>query len=390
MNSVEQLLGGLSPAQFIAQYWQKQPLLIRNAWPGFQDPFTPEQIAGLACESEVEARLVQEIQGRWQVRHSPFQEQDFLALPETHWTLLVQDAEKHAPDLVALLEPFRFIPDWRIDDLMISYAPQFGSVGPHVDDYDVFLLQGQGQRRWQISSQSVATDNLLPDSELRILRDFCAEQEWVLESGDMLYLPPRIAHYGVALEPCLTYSIGFRAPTHAVLVSSFADFVLEHIDPDALYADPDLSIQDNPGEITSATVAKSKQLLTRYLSCADDGIADWLGCHVTEPKPLFGASHDESTPLSAMELQAYLDKDGVLERNPGSRFAYITRGEQAKLFIDGQVFNLSAELAFAAPLLCRHQVLTKAILTPVIRHSAAFDLLLELVNEGFWVIYEDE
>jgi 50S ribosomal protein L16 3-hydroxylase len=221
------------------------------------------------------------------------------------------------------------------------------------------------------------------------LNNFRAEQEWVLESGDMLYLPPRIAHYGVAMEPCLTYSIGFRAPTHAVLVSSFADFVLEHIDSQARYADPDLLVQDNPGEITPAAVAKLKDLLNRHLCGANENIADWFGRHVTEPKPPFGAD-PELKPLSLAQLRAHLDQDGALERNPGSRFAYLTQGNRAKLFIDGQAFTLGPAIAFIAPLLCRHRVLTKSLLTPVMQHSAASDLLLNLVNEGFWVIYEDD
>ena len=171
------VLGELSPAQFLAEYWQKQPLLVRGAWPGFQDPLTPEELAGLACEEGVESRLVLEQGGEkpWEVRHGPFVDDDFLKLPDSHWTLLVQDVEKHIADLAALLEPFRFIPDWRIDDLMISYAPPAGTVGPHVDDYDVFLLQGQGRRRWQISRRPVEPDNCLPDTELRILREFVPE-----------------------------------------------------------------------------------------------------------------------------------------------------------------------------------------------------------------------
>lgn len=212
-----QLLGGLSAAQFLREYWQKQPLLIRKAMPHWRDPLSPEELAGLACEPGVEARLVLQRAGvgPWSVRHGPFSEADFLTLPETHWTLLVQDAEKQAPALLGdFLEPFRFIPDWRCDDLMISYAPTDGSVGPHWDQYDVFLLQGKGRRRWQISTQPLQPDNLLPDTELRILCDFTPEQEWLLEPGDMLYLPPRVAHHGVAVEPCLTYSIGWRAPAY--------------------------------------------------------------------------------------------------------------------------------------------------------------------------------
>ena len=165
----------------------------------------------------------------WELRRGPFTEEDFLELPETHWTLLVSDVEKQAPDMAALIEPFRFVPDWRIDDLMISYAPEHGTVGPHVDDYDVFLLQALGQRRWQISTQPVDPDNFLPDTELRIMDEFEPVQDWVLEPGDLLYLPPKVAHHGVALGPCMTCSIGFRAPLHSDMVGRYVDFLMEDV-----------------------------------------------------------------------------------------------------------------------------------------------------------------
>ncbi|MCB1815595.1 MAG: cupin domain-containing protein, partial [Candidatus Competibacteraceae bacterium] len=176
----------MSSAQFLAEYWQQKPLLVRAAWPAFSNPISPEELAGLACEDEVCARLVRQSKQRWQVRHGPFKETDFTRLPAKRWTVLVPDMEKHLPDLRSILEPFRFIPDWRIDDLMISYAAEQGSVGPHVDEYDVFLLQGLGRRRWQIDTRPVAPDNYQADSELRILQHFEAESEWILEPGDML------------------------------------------------------------------------------------------------------------------------------------------------------------------------------------------------------------
>ena len=386
------VLGDLSPAQFLAEYWQKKPLLVRGAWPGFVNPLSPEELAGLACEEGVEARLVLERDGAapWELRHGPFSEADFLSLPDSHWTLLVQDVEKHAPDLAALLEPFRFIPDWRIDDLMISYAAPAGTVGPHVDDYDVFLLQGQGQRRWQISSRNVEADNFLPDTELRILRDFTAEQEWILQPGDLLYLPPRIAHYGVALQPCLTYSIGFRAPGHRELLSGFAEFLVDNVDAEARYTDPDLLLQENPGEIGLAALSRLRGLLRQAIALDDETLTVWLGRYLSEPKPGFRAEPEEE-PYSEAELREYLRGGGVLERNPGSRFHYIAEPEgDVLLFIDGQEFALGPAVAFMAPLLCRYRSLTPARLREALKQADARHLLLDLLNDGYLLIYEDE
>lgn len=385
------VLGALSPAQFLAEYWQKQPLLVRGAWPGFQDPLTPEELAGLACEEEVESRLVLERGGEkpWQVRHGPFTDEDFLKLPDSHWTLLVQDVEKHVVSLATLLEPFRFIPDWRIDDLMISYAPLAGTVGPHIDDYDVFLLQGQGRRRWSISHQPVAEDNFLPDTELRILREFTPEQEWVLEPGDLLYLPPRVAHYGVALEPCLTYSVGFRAPSHRELLSSFLEFLLDDLDPEARYVDPDLNIQDHPGEIAPAALIKIRELLHRAIALDDETIAIWLGRYLSEAKPGFRAE-PETEPYTEDELRAHLQEGGVLERHPGSRFHFIVDPQgETTLFADGQAFTLGPTVAFMAPLLCQHRVLNLPQLRTALKQTEARQLLLDLVNEGLLMIYEE-
>lgn len=382
---------GLTPAGFLRDYWQKKPLLLRAALPGFTSPVSPEELAGLACEDGVESRLVLERGGTrpWELRHGPFPEAEFLELPDSHWTLLVQDMEKHVPALHAVLEPFRFVPDWRIDDLMVSYAPEHGSVGPHLDDYDVFLVQALGRRRWQIDTRPDAED-WLPDTELRILRRFRAEQEWVLEPGDVLYLPPRVAHHGVALEPCMTYSVGFRAPSHRELVAGYLDFLLEEVDAEARYADPDLGVQDNPGEIGRAALARFRDLLRQHILLDDGLIESWLGRFLTEPKPGF-AAEPEPQPLTAAELREHLRGGGELERNAGSRFAYLgdAAGETA-LFVDGQEFVLGPEVAWLAPLLCRHRVLGAAHLQRALTQPPARELLLDLVNEGYLVMYDDD
>lgn len=383
------LLGGLTPDEFLSRYWQKKPLLVRGAFPDFQDRYDPEELAGLACEDGIESRLVLERGGAkpWELHHGPFDDETFLNLPETHWTFLIQDLEKHVPEFADLIEPFRFIPDWRIDDLMVSYAAPQGTVGPHVDNYDVFLIQGRGRRRWQIGSGGKG--ELLADTELRILKQFKTTEEWVLEPGDLLYLPPGLPHYGVALEPCITYSVGFRAPSQRELVSDFADFLLQDLDEQARYSDPDLRVQDNPGALAPMALERIKQTIRRTLDLSDGTLESWFGRYITEPKAGLGAEPLDE-PLSEADLRTHLKSGGTLERHPGARFAYIDgeRGESA-LFVDGQEFALGPDCAFLAPLICRQRTLSADLLHGALGKTSARALLLDLVNEGYLVIYED-
>jgi 50S ribosomal protein L16 3-hydroxylase len=376
------ILGDLSPARFLAEYWQKKPLLVRGAWPEFCDPLTPEELAGLACEEGVESRLVLEGEGEEadEARAGPFTDDDFLNLPDTGWTLQVADVEKHAPDFTALLEPFRFIPDWRIDGLTVSYATPPGTVRSRVNESDVFLLQGQGRQCWRVGAHSDA----LSESELT------PEQDWVLEPGDLLYLPPRVTFYGMTLEPSLSYSILCRAPSHRQLVSGFLEFLLEGVDPEARYADPDLTVQDNPGEISLAALDQVRALLRRSIALDDETLAVWLGRFLGEPKPGFRAE-PEPEPYAEAELREDLRAGGSLERNPGSRFHYIAGVDgEMLLFVDGQEFALGPEVAFVAPLLCRHRVLTSALLREALKQPDARQLLLDLLDEGYLVIYEKD
>ena len=379
------LLGGLNPDQFLSEYWQKRPLLVRGAIPDFKDPLSPEELAGLACEPEVESRLVLADNSRWDLRHGPFTDSDFLNLPKNDWTLLVQDVEKHLPSLNDLLEPFRFIPDWRVDDLMISYAATQGSVGPHIDEYDVFLLQGMGRRRWQIGAPSETEEELLSDTDLRILANFSPTQEWVLEPGDMLYLPPRIPHHGVALEPCLGYSLGFRAPSHQELLSGFMDFMLDRVGSHARYRDPPFTLPDNPGEITAAVLEQIKTLLDRYLQTDERAMERWFGRFITEPKHSLAA---DPAPEAPDILSTHLQQGGHVEHNPGSRFAYMKRGTVTYLYVDGIEFVLEPDTAFLAPLLCQYKVLSTAQLDLVLKHPHAMAILNSLLSQGYLVLYE--
>ena len=192
------------------------------------------------------------------------------------WSLLVQGVDRVHPEVSALMNCFSFIPNWRLDDVMVSYATDKGSVGAHIDNYDVFLIQGYGKREWKINDEKVLEDNFIEDLDIRILKDFKETQSYILEPGDMLYVPPRIAHHGIALGDSMTYSIGFRAPEHWDLLNSFAKYLAEDLDEDILYADPDLKLQDNPGQIREEVIDKMQQVMIDYLSDKEK-IASWFG-----------------------------------------------------------------------------------------------------------------
>lgn len=291
-----QILGGITASDFLNEYWQKKPLLIRQAIPEFSGLLTPDELAGLACEEDVQSRIVEEINGHWQVMRGPFDEKEFSRLPydanpNHRWTLLVQSVNHHLPEASALLQKFNFIPHARLDDLMVSYAPDGGGVGPHFDSYDVFLLQGQGKRLWRISEQTDLT--LIEDAPLRILKNFNIAQEWILEAGDMLYLPPHLAHWGIAISDgntdCMTYSIGFRAPKNQELATEFLGYLQDKMNQDAMtidgiYQDADLVLQNHPAEISTDMVTKVAAILEKICWTHSD-IGDFLGRYLSEPKP---------------------------------------------------------------------------------------------------------
>ena len=386
---MQSILGGLSPDEFLATYWQKKPLLVRGALPDFTSPLAPEELAGLALEEDVAARLILQEGGAypWELRYGPFSEEDFTSLPATHWTLLVQEVDRLVPDVAEMLEAFRFIPDWRVDDVMASYAPEGGGVGAHVDQYDVFLIQGLGHRRWQIAYEPVEDEQIVPDLDVRMLADFRPDEDWVLAPGDMLYLPPRIAHHGVALDDCITYSVGFRAPSHAEIMGGFAGYLSETLGPARRYRDPDLTRQEHPGEITEAALARVADVL-RDLSQDDEAIRHWFGRQMTEPKrdrdvlPL-----DE--PYEPEEIADALNDGAALYRGPNARLAFTRHPEGiTSLFIGGEEIILNADLAFAAPLLTRDPILSADDLTSHLGTAGFLDLVTELVNRGIFELAE--
>jgi 50S ribosomal protein L16 3-hydroxylase len=307
MKSKSSLLGGLTVNEFLRDYWQKKPLLIRQSFPRFNGLIDPQKLVALACTEDVQARLVTQRRGRFELRQAPFEPEDLDKLGKTRWTVLVQGVNHHLPEAAELLEHFAFIPHARLDDLMVSYAPKGGGVGPHFDSYDVFLLQGSGHRRWQISAQ--ADRSLIEGAPLRILRDFRVEQEWVLEAGDMLYLPPHYAHNGIAEDDCMTYSIGFRTPAYQELAEQFLVYLQDRIKVDGMYADPDLKTQKHPSEISAAMLHQVERVIKQVRWGRED-VANFLGCYLSEPKPHIFFDAPER-PLSLAKFRHAIQMHGV-------------------------------------------------------------------------------
>lgn len=373
------LLNQLTPEAFLAEYWQKKPLLIRQAIPGFTGLLDPNDLAGLACEEEVQSRLVQYTKGQWQVTQGPMSEKTFKRLPEQDWTLLVQGVNHYLPEAADLLAQFNFIPHARLDDLMVSYAPDGGGVGPHLDSYDVFLLQGSGKRHWKISQQTDLT--LIENAPLRILKHFETEQEWVLEAGDMLYLPPQIAHWGVAVgEGCMTYSIGFRAPKTQELAHEFMHFLQDHTHLDGIYQDPDLQVQTHPAEISSNMVSKVNQAL-QAIAWDNALVGRFLGQYLTDPKP-----HIVFEPPRKLSLKS------LSQRLPQTTLHLALASQmlfwQDTFFLNGDTLTVPATLASSLKTLADQRYLDCGTLAPE-QLSELATVLYEAYLAGYVLTSED-
>jgi 50S ribosomal protein L16 3-hydroxylase len=365
---------------FLRDHWQKKPLLIRDAWDAWSNPLEPDELAGLACEDGVESRLVEHVDDQWRIEHGAFPEERFGTLRASHWTLLVQAVDQFVPAVAALIEPFRFVPNWRIDDVMVSIAANGGGVGPHFDQYDVFLVQGLGRRRWRIGAMCDAGSPLLAHDDLLLLAEFEAHEEHVLDPGDILYVPPGVAHDGVAeSDDCMTYSIGFRAPSRSELVAHFCDHVLGTLEDDDRYADPDLRRQANPGEIAPAALARLRSMITETLQNGE-AFAHWFGGYVTSPKyPELDWAPDK--PIARDEVRRRLEAGEALHRNAASRFSFIRTGpDDVLLFVDGRSHACAGDVARLAEALAAQR---RLVVEPsLVSSDAVLDLIGSLVANG--------
>lgn len=332
----------MSRREFLRDYWQQRPLLIRQGLAGFRSPLSPEELAGLAMEADTESRIIGYRAGAWSLQHGPFDTQDFQR--NDPWTLLVQRVDHWVPEVAALRQSVAFLPNWRFDDVMVSYAVDGGSVGPHFDRYDVFLLQGLGRRRWHLGQFCDEQTPRLQHEALHLLETFENSAEFVLEPGDVLYVPPGLAHWGVAEGECMTYSLGFRAPPLGDVMARLTDSVLDALAPQLLLEDgASLDERDRPGEITERHRTNARTAVINALSALDDGSA--LAEVVTEVN---------------WDLEDYMPSPllpGAVMLPAWARVAWIDQGAQCEVFANGARASFPASVIDLVTALCAGEAL---------------------------------
>jgi 50S ribosomal protein L16 3-hydroxylase len=335
------LLGGLTPRAFLARHWQRRPLVARGALPAFADPVTKSQLFGLAARDDAESRLVRRNTRKWTLADGPFSPRALARMPDSRWTLLVQGVNHFVPAVDGLMRQFAFASYARLDDVMVSYAAPGGGVGPHVDSYDVFLVQGSGRRRWRIGRpRPYRLDARAP---LEILADFRAEQEWILEAGDLLYVPPGWAHDGTALEPCLTYSIGFRAPTAQELATGYLQFLEDRVRRRGAYSDPGLKPQRHPARLGDALLDRYVRMLGGLPGARGD-VREFLGCHLSEPKPHVRFDR----PLRRPGVNAFRRSIARRGMRPAAATIMLYRGH--RFFVNGESITVREDHALLSRL----------------------------------------
>ncbi len=348
-------LGGLTATQFLADYWQRKPLLVRQAFPGFPGLLGRDEMLGLAGRDDVESRFISQAGGRWTIGHGPFAAAP-LRRAKKPWTVLVQGLNLLLPEADRFMRQFDFVPYARLDDLMVSYATDGGGVGPHFDSYDVFLIQGLGRRRWRIGNQK--DQALIDDLPLRILRDFRPVHDWVLEPGDLLYLPPEWAHDGIAVGDCMTYSVGFRAIPAQELAEQFLVFLQDRVSLAGRYRDPNLTRQKHAAEIGGPMIEQVEALLDGIRSNRAL-VRDFLGCHLTEPKHHV-VFQPPARPHSPARFAAAFAKRGV---RLDLRTQFLFAGN--RFFINGEPADVPRQDAAAFRALANERRLAPADLSPM-------------------------
>lgn len=353
-------LGHLPVQTFLNDYWQKKPVFIPQAIPHWQAPLDGDELAGLALEHSIESRLIIEtpssnpLKSQWHMEHGPLPEERFGQLPPSHFTLLIQALDQICPQINQLLNDFKFLPHWRIDDVMASIAPTGGSVGPHFDYYDVFLLQGTGSRQWKIGQQCTSESPLAPDCPLKILTEFNEEAQYLATPGDLLYIPANTAHWGVAAsDDCTTYSIGFRAPSYSDILLELSQEIASELSADIRYRDPENLPANLGGEIPQSVIHTIAQRCQDYFS--PNNVANWLGQHLTEqtreaPEVITGEFKSETYVLAPTMRAAYTQYQPTQANQDGNT----ANTQQALVFINGQQWQTSLSLACA---LCDYTVI---------------------------------
>jgi len=375
-------------ATFLKEFWQQKPALLKQLVV-FDDPLSPDELAGLACEEEVESRLIRG-SSDWTLQHGPFKESELAQLPPDSWTLLTQGVDLFVQEFRDLKDLFQFIPKWRFEDVMASFATPRGGAGPHFDHYDVFLVQGSGQRHWQLGQKCHMGSEITTDSGLRLLENFTSEQEFILNPGDVLYVPPQYAHWGEAISPSFCYSIGFRAPSAAEMLEGFSDALIARSSPAARFTSFQHATNSNPYEISMQDVNTAYSLIQDELT-DQDSFSKWFGAFMTRPKypELF---HLLENRLTKEEVRELLTVDGnKLYLNPASRLAYVEKLEIKLLyfFVDGRVYSLSNHYSEIITQLCGVSSLFYEVFCDVSTPDEILNIILDMLNKGSLLLDSD-
>ena len=368
--------------EFLATYWQKRPTVIRQGFRHFVDPLTPEELAGLAMEETVDSRLVVKGADHWQVEHGPFE--DYERYGEANWSLLVQAVDHWYPPVNELMTPFRGLPNWRIDDLMISFSLPGGGVGPHLDQYDVFIIQGQGRRHWRVG-EKVAMKQFCPHPDLLQVDPFEPIIDVELEPGDILYIPPGFPHDGYAIEPSLNYSVGFRAPNQRDLFSSFADHLLADELGNRRYSDPQLQRRTNPGAVTTTEVQALREMMEQMLQ--GDAFAPWLASYLSQSRHELDLQPVEP-PFAEGEIYDRLQAGEVLNKLGGLRTLYLETGPEV-CFINGERLPIPEGAVALARKLCDGPEISFAEQDLALQDPVQLAWLTTLINNGYWYFASD-
>lgn len=379
-------LNELSLEQFMAEYWQKKPLLIKAGFANFQDPLTPDELAGLAAEEEIESRIVARDEHEWMLETGPFEE--YSEWGESNWTLLVQAVDHWHPEAAQLIEPFRFIPNWRIDDLMVSYSTPGGGVGPHLDQYDVFIIQGKGKRHWRVGMPDATLQQHCPHPRLLQISPFVDCIDVITEPGDILYIPPGCPHDGISIDESMSYSVGFRAPAQKDLLTGLADYLIEHEIQGERYSDPSRTPSTEIGRITQQDLSQVQTLL-RGLVDNPQLLASYFGNYISHAKHELDATEPDPH-YQADEIAEYLEEGSVLQRLGGLRCMYHQADADAdiQMFINGMTIRVPATEIVTVKLLTEYTILNTEQVLHFVSSPERLETLTGLINLGYWYFIE--
>jgi 50S ribosomal protein L16 3-hydroxylase len=372
-------LNQLSQNEFLTKYWQKQPVVIKQGFKNFVDPILPDELAGLAMEEEVESRLVYKKDEKWQAEFGPFEQYEHLG--DKDWSLVVQALDNFSEEAAELIEPFRFLPHWRLDDLMASFATAGGGVGPHVDNYDVFICQGSGKRHWRVGDNSKQTEVIAHEALLHV-EAFKAIIDVELEPGDILYIPPGFPHEGIALEPSMSFSVGFRANSTVSLLSALADHLIDNELGTELLEDADRQAITHSGEITNNDYDSIKNQLNNLLE-NEQVFKSFVGKFLTNAKHELDLMPSEE-PFERDEVSQLLTIHSIKRLGGLRAFYFEDTINDGVFYINGEQKNVANEIVPVIKLLCDQSIVTTDELAPWYDNEQFISLMSELLDQGFW------